>query len=95
MMIRKFFKDNEEPVFQEPWEAHAFAMTVHLHARGCFSWTEWSEALAEAVVNQPNEPYYQLWIEALEALLEKKDLLDTDNIRLAMAILCAPDAHSH
>jgi nitrile hydratase accessory protein len=35
-----------ERVFHEPWEAHAFAMALDLHARGLFTWKEWTEALA-------------------------------------------------
>src|SRR5260221_5327164 len=35
-----------EPVFKAPWEAQAFAMTLSLHARGVFTWSEWAGALA-------------------------------------------------
>ncbi len=41
--------DHEGPVFREPWEAHAFAMAVTLHARGLFTWPEWAAALAEEI----------------------------------------------
>jgi len=34
--------DNNEPVFNEPWEAQAFAMVVNLHQNGAFTWTEWA-----------------------------------------------------
>jgi nitrile hydratase accessory protein len=36
----------DEPVFREPWEAQAFAMTVLLHQQGLFTWTEWAQALS-------------------------------------------------
>ena len=36
----------DDPVFREPWEAQAFAMTVLLHQRGLFTWTEWAQALS-------------------------------------------------
>ena len=29
--------DDGEPVFREPWEAQAFAMTLALHERGLFT----------------------------------------------------------
>ncbi|MEK7878383.1 MAG: nitrile hydratase accessory protein, partial [candidate division NC10 bacterium] len=32
--------DTEGPVFQEPWEAEAFAMAVRLHEAGYFTWRE-------------------------------------------------------
>ena len=35
-----------EPVFAEPWQAQAFAMTLELHGRGLFTWPEWAQALA-------------------------------------------------
>ena len=40
---------SDEPVFREPWEAHAFAMAVTLHQRGLFTWTEWAAALAAQI----------------------------------------------
>jgi Nitrile hydratase beta subunit, N-terminal len=30
------------PVFEAPWQANAFAMTLALHQRGVFTWTEWA-----------------------------------------------------
>jgi nitrile hydratase accessory protein len=65
-----------EPVFSEPWQAEAFAMTVLLHERGLFSWTEWAAALS-AEVNKPGvaangSDYYDCWLRALEALLAAK-----------------------
>jgi len=35
-----------DPVFAEPWEAQAFALSVRLSAEGHFTWKEWAEALA-------------------------------------------------
>ena len=43
-----FGADGKEPVFREPWEAHAFALAVSLHQRGLFTWPEWAEALAQS-----------------------------------------------
>src|SRR5579862_7570848 len=39
--------DAEGPVFDEPWQAQAFALAVQLHAAGAFSWTDWAAALAD------------------------------------------------
>ncbi|MCC6777926.1 MAG: nitrile hydratase accessory protein, partial [Hyphomicrobiales bacterium] len=38
--------DAEGPVFREPWEAQAFAMTLALYERGVFTWPEWAATLA-------------------------------------------------
>jgi nitrile hydratase accessory protein len=72
-------RDAEGPVFEEPWQAHAFAMTLSLHERGVFTWPEWSNALAQQIRSAadhdaPNdrETYYRHWLKALEALLAAK-----------------------
>src|ERR1700752_3498990 len=38
-------RDEDGPVFREPWEARAFAMALALHEAGIFTWKEWTEAL--------------------------------------------------
>ncbi|MDH4412237.1 MAG: nitrile hydratase accessory protein [Rhizobium sp.] len=68
------------PVFAEPWQAQAFAMTVHLHARGVFSWAEWAESLS-AEVHRPGRAedgsdYFDAWVSALVGLLEREGLAD-------------------
>ena len=42
-------RDADGPVFREPWEAQAFAMTLALHERGLFTWPEWAAALAAEI----------------------------------------------
>ena len=42
-------KDEQLPVFAEPWEAHAFAIAVKLSEKGLLKWSEWSDALAEEI----------------------------------------------
>ena len=66
----------EDPVFDEPWQAEAFALTVALHEKGLFSWGEWAEALS-AEVGRPDaatdgHDYYSHWLRALEKLLAGK-----------------------
>jgi len=41
--------DNEGPVFAQPWQAQAFAMTLELHRAGHFSWSEWAEHLCAEI----------------------------------------------
>ncbi len=71
-------RDEEGPVFREPWEAQAFAMTVALHEAGNFTWPEWAEALgaelAAAGPGQGGEEYYRCWLGALEKLASTKGL---------------------
>jgi nitrile hydratase accessory protein len=60
----------DEPVFAEPWQASAFAMTVALHERGVFSWTEWAELVGAELTS--GDDYYDCWLRALEKLVMKK-----------------------
>ena len=74
----------DEPVFSEPWQAEAFALTVALHERGLFSWNEWADALS-AEVKKPGaaadgSDYYQHWLAALEKLLAAKGVAPTPEV---------------
>ena len=40
-------RNEDGPVFGEPWQAAAFALAVSLSQQGHFSWKEWAAALAE------------------------------------------------
>jgi nitrile hydratase accessory protein len=69
----------DAPVFREPWEAQAFAMTLALHQRGLFTWPEWAAALAAQISAaqaagdaDTGDTYYQHWLAALEALVATK-----------------------
>jgi nitrile hydratase accessory protein len=72
-------RDADGPVFREPWEAEAFAMTLALHERGVFTWPEWASALAAEIkraqaAGDPDtgETYYLQWLAALEKLVAEK-----------------------
>ena len=71
---------DEERVFQEPWEARAFAIVVSLHERGLYTWGEWADALAariaaaEAAGDDAGDSYYRCWLAALEDLLVIKGI---------------------
>lgn len=74
----------EGPVFREPWEAQAFAMTLALHNRGLFSWSEWTAILSDEIKRaQANgdpdtgETYYRHWLAALERIVAEKRIADT------------------
>ena len=75
-------KDADGPVFAEPWEAQAFAMAVKLNEAGVFSWSEWAETLGAELKAQPERPYYESWLAALEKLVEAKGVM-TEAERLA------------
>lgn len=71
-----------EMVFHNEWEKRAFSMAVSLSEQGFYDWSEFQEqliiAVAEAEKDDPQHPsrgYYESWLAAMEALLEKKNLL--------------------
>jgi len=77
-----------DPVFAEPWEAQAFALSVRLSAEGHFTWKEWAEALASELkaASDRGEPddgtrYYHHWLAALERLVTSKGLTDPSALR--------------
>jgi len=76
-----------DPVFREPWEAHAFAMTLALYQRGLFTWTEWADALAARIAAAQQagdadlgDTYYRHWLAALEALVAAKGASNGDEL---------------
>ena len=80
-------RDHDGPVFREPWEAQAFAMTVALHARGLFSWTEWAVTLAAEIKRaqaagdaDTGETYYRHWLASLETLVADKGVASADTL---------------
>ena len=42
-------RDEHGHVFNEPWEAQAFALAVCLSDAACFSWTEWTASLGQEI----------------------------------------------
>jgi nitrile hydratase accessory protein len=67
------------PVFEAPWQAEAFALVVHLHDRGAFTWAEWAEGLHREIKGaeargEADVPYYDHWLAALEAVVSRRGL---------------------
>ena len=80
-------RDEAGPVFREPWEAQAFALTLRLHEQGVFTWREWAEALAGEIQaaqarGDPDlgDTYYRHWLTALERLVVAKGLTVTAEV---------------
>ena len=78
---------DDAPVFAEPWQAQAFAMTVALHAQGLFTWPEWAAALTERLraVNaggglDDGSNYYLHWLDTLEGLVLSKQIGNAEQL---------------
>jgi len=72
-------RDEDGPVFREPWEAQAFALAVALNERGVFTWSEWAATLGGEIkrAQAAGDPdlgntYYRHWLAALERILAQK-----------------------
>ena len=80
--------DAEGPVFREPWEAQAFALTLSLYDRGLFKWPEWAAILGDEIkkaqaAGDPDtgETYYRHWLAALERIVAEKGVTDAGTLR--------------
>ena len=76
-------RDEDGPVFAEPWQAQAFALAVRLSVQGHFTWKEWAAALAAELKaaadrgeRDDGSRYYHYWLAALERLVAEKRLSD-------------------
>jgi nitrile hydratase accessory protein len=80
-------RDDDGPVFREPWEAQAFAMALALHQRGLFTWNEWAQALADEIRRaqasgdpDSGETYYRHWLATLERLVAEKRVASPETL---------------
>ncbi|MEM6305097.1 MAG: nitrile hydratase accessory protein [Pseudomonadota bacterium] len=76
-----------EPVFEQPWHAQVFALTVHLADAGHVQWDDWAarfgatlkrHGLARAL--NGGEDYFAAWLETLEGFLLEAGLADAPQI---------------
>ncbi len=65
-----------EPIFEQPWHAQAFALTVHLNESGRFTWPQWVERFSATLARHGiskdlngGDDYFTAWLETLEAIL--------------------------
>ncbi len=93
-------RDEQGPVFAEPWQAQAFALAVKLSEQGYFTWKEWAATLAEELQaaadrSEPDDGsrYYECWLAALERLVTSKNL--TDETALLTRKEAWADAYRH
>lgn len=81
------FRDDNEPVFHEPWQAQAFALAVSLIESGKISWNEWAATLGDEIsraadhdIAEDGTGYYELWLRALERLVVQAGMLDSADL---------------
>ncbi|WP_299623941.1 nitrile hydratase accessory protein [uncultured Tateyamaria sp.] len=76
-----------EPVFEAPWHAQLFALTVHLNEAGRFEWSDWAarfgatlkrHGLARAL--NGGDDYFNAWLETLELLMAEDGHADATEL---------------
>ena len=88
-------EDDNNLVFDAPWQARAFGIVVALHDEGDgFDWMEFQERLIDEVTSvDPDIPpenalekaYYKQWLAAFERLLVDEDYLSPGEIEVRAA----------
>ena len=70
-----------EPVFEAPWHAQVFALTVHLHEKGVFDWPSWAEAFGATLAEHRlggdlngGDDYFNAWLATLERVLRDNEM---------------------
>jgi len=85
------------PIAQEPegehfhaaWEARVLALTLAMGATG--SWNiDMSRAARETLPNYLALSYYEIWLAALQKMLEERGMLQADELAAARALHPAP-----
>ena len=73
-------RDEDGPVFSEPWQTQAFAVVVELTEAGTITREEWAERLGAVLKEAEDrgeydtgERYYDHWLTALERVVVEKN----------------------
>ena len=96
---------DDELVFREPWEAHAFAIAVRLYEQGLFTWPQWAATLADEITRaqaagdpDTGATYYHHWLAALERLVAETgaaSAADQERTRQAWRTAAHRTPHGH
>ncbi len=78
----------DEPAFDAPWQARAFAIAVSLTDRGdgTLPWDDFQGRLVEEIerdgdaVDPTEDVYYEQWLRALERLLVEEGLIESGEL---------------
>jgi nitrile hydratase accessory protein len=93
-------RNDDGPIFAEPWQAQAFAVVVELIESEKVTRTEWADRLG-AVLQAAEDNgqydtgvrYYDHWLTALEQLIVEKDLAEWQDLTSEKESIRANDHH--
>ncbi|MEL6736433.1 MAG: nitrile hydratase subunit beta [Pseudomonadota bacterium] len=84
-------EEPNEPNFHADWESRAMAMVVALGALG--QWNIDQSRHARESLNPADYltfPYYKIWVEGIEALMLKRDLVKTEELATGKQVASPP-----
>ena len=78
-----------DPVFEAPWHAQVFALTVHLNEAGHFAWADWATRFGATLARHGmardlngGDDYFAAWLETLESFLSELGMTNADAVEL-------------
>ena len=81
-----------EPVFEAPWHAQVFALTVHLNEAGHFDWPDWAARFGATLKRHGlakelngGEDYFAAWLETLEGFLDEIGMAAPEDVSVLKA----------
>jgi hypothetical protein len=84
-------RDNGELVFAAPWEGRALALAIGVVQSLGLPWDEFRSHLIAEIAAQPQRPYYESWLAALEGVLDEHDIIGEEQLG---ALAAAEDSAS-
>ena len=70
-------RDNGTLVFDAPWQGRALAMAVLAIERTGCQWDDFRAELIASIDEQPDRPYWESWVIALDRFLVAADVLES------------------
>ena len=76
-----------DPVFDAPWHAQIFALTVSLNENGVFTWADWAARYGETLARHGQskslnggEDYFAAGLETLEEILTERGIAAAEDL---------------
>ena len=76
-----------DPVFDAPWHAQIFALTVSQNENGVFTWSDWAARFGEMLARHGRskslnggEDYFAAWLETLEKMLTERGIAAAEDL---------------
>ena len=77
-----------EPVFEQPWHAQVFALTVAMNEAGQIEWPVWAARFSAVLKREGldrdldgGDDYFRAWLATLEAMLAEQGAASEPEVR--------------